>query len=141
MLKNQRDTLDSSIFYGDTFDSYDAGGGTGPPVAFDETGMLLSVDGIHLGSLDEWHQYYNYINTICQGRRFGITEEGRLALVPGHTRTGDKIAVLLGSRFPFVIRPTDQGTYRLIGSAFVLGFMDGGALQLEDRHRETMVFK
>jgi hypothetical protein len=232
MLKNQRDTLDSSIFYGDTFDSYDAGGGTAPPVAFDETGMLLSVDGIHIGSLDvitaspypltgqqswkeisewcvdarrifscypsrtgrltkddfwttlcagrrlrlaatgadleklndyayifsnaldertlpfpaqghekEWHQYYNYINTICQGRRFGITEQGHLALVPGHTRTGDKIAVLLGSRFPFVIRLTDQGTYRLIGSAFVLGFMDGEALQLEDRHRETMVFE
>lgn len=232
MLKNQRDTLDSSVFYGDTYDCYHAGGDAATSVAFDETGMLLSVDGILLGSLDaitashypltgqqrwkdisewcvdarrifsyycsrtdrltkdefwttlcagqrlrlaatgaeleklsvyadffndalnertlphpaqghekEWHQYYNYINSICQGRRFGITEEGRLALVPGHTQKGDRIAVLLGSRFPFAIRPTNQGTYRLIGSAFVLGFMDGEALQLEDQYRESIIFE
>ncbi|TEA19467.1 Heterokaryon incompatibility protein 6, OR allele [Colletotrichum sidae] len=61
-------------------------------------------------------------------RRFSATAEGRLCMVPREARKGDVVCLLLGSEVPFVIRPFTEGTYTLIGDAYVSGVMDGEAL-------------
>ncbi|GKT41673.1 heterokaryon incompatibility protein 6, OR allele [Colletotrichum spaethianum] len=61
-------------------------------------------------------------------RRISRTRGDRLCAIPRDARVGDVVCVLLGSEVPFVIRPTRQGMYELIGEAYVSGIMDGEAL-------------
>ncbi|TLD31339.1 hypothetical protein PspLS_01816 [Pyricularia sp. CBS 133598] len=68
------------------------------------------------------------VNSFGGARIFSTTAEGRLCMAPKETRVGDVVCVLLGSEVPFVIRPTRQGMYELIGEAYVSGIMDGEAL-------------
>lgn len=63
-------------------------------------------------------------------RRFCITTEGRLALVPDHAAPGDTIAVLFGSEVPYCLRLQEDGTYTVIGECYLHGMMHGEALQL-----------
>lgn len=61
-------------------------------------------------------------------RRLGITQSGRLCLLPKGTEVGDKIALLRGGRVPVVLRPRVGGrSVEFIGEAFVHGIMDGEA--------------
>ncbi|ATY63515.1 HET domain [Cordyceps militaris] len=60
-------------------------------------------------------------------RRVFITRDGQLGLGPRIVAEGDVVAVLPGSRFPLVLRPTgtNPGTeYQLVGPALLYGFMD-----------------
>ncbi|CAJ2513527.1 Uu.00g016460.m01.CDS01 [Anthostomella pinea] len=80
------------------------------------------------------------LNT-CYNRRLFITASGRLGLGPQNSRAGDLIAVFLGERFPYVVRPVDgdpckegdensheQG-YRMLEHCYVHGIMNGEAVQ------------
>ena len=48
-----------------------------------------------------------------------------LASVPKNTQVGDKVCLFSGSRFPSVVRPTDDARFMLVGDCYVDGFMDG----------------
>jgi hypothetical protein len=76
----------------------------------------------------------------CSGRRFCITQEGRMAMVLPGTQVGDKICIASGAATPWVIRPmnkmpeeqlTDQASahidYQLVGECYVHGVMGGEA--------------
>ncbi|KAM0354883.1 hypothetical protein ACHAPU_000720 [Fusarium lateritium] len=66
---------------------------------------------------------------------FATTDNGLFMLVRPHVEQGDVVAVLDGGKLPMVLRKVDakdqhegQGnTYRLVGPAYVHGFMDGRA--------------
>ena len=63
----------------------------------------------------------------CQakpGRRLARTRKGYIALVPGASSVGDKIALFKGGKLPFVIRQQDGG-WELLGDSFVHGLMHG----------------
>jgi hypothetical protein len=67
------------------------------------------------------------------GRRFCVTENGRVGLVPSGVAKGDKICIIRGARVPFVIREV-VGTIRdgetvfvLVGDCYVDGLMTGDA--------------
>ena len=66
-------------------------------------------------------------------RRFAVTEDGHMALVPPNAQAGNLIAVFIGSRVPHVLRRTEHadGTYELVGDAYVHGVMRGEALRPE----------
>lgn len=65
----------------------------------------------------------------------GLTGE-----VPAGTEKGDVIVLVFGSQIPFVFRPVDEG-WRLIGSAYIDGIMQGEALLNSDHiTREFLVF-
>jgi hypothetical protein len=55
------------------------------------------------------------------------TVKGFLAAVPCTTKVGDCIAILGGGNLPFVLRPTGDNHYRLVGPCYVHGIMDGEA--------------
>ncbi|KAI0490358.1 HET-domain-containing protein [Xylaria cf. heliscus] len=71
---------------------------------------------------------YSVVET-CFGRRFAITDSGRLCIVPPLTKAGDSVIIPLGSQTPFLIRQRDGESkdigYELIGEAWVEGVMQG----------------
>jgi len=60
---------------------------------------------------------------------------GAVGMGPKSVQEGDEVWVIMGAKVPFVLRPVDGGKapkrYRLIGEAFVLGYMDGEVLEEE----------
>ncbi|KAF4998620.1 hypothetical protein FGRMN_2946 [Fusarium graminum] len=66
---------------------------------------------------------------------FAMTGNGLFMLVRPHTEEGDVVVVLDGGKLPMVLRKVgakeqhagDGNTYRLVGPAYVHGFMDGQA--------------
>jgi hypothetical protein len=62
------------------------------------------------------------------GRKFMITEHGRMGLVARHAKEGDVVAVLTGGRVPMILRPSGD-FFTVVGDAYVHGIMDGEAIQ------------
>jgi hypothetical protein len=66
-----------------------------------------------------------------QNRRFCITSQGYVGLVPAIAEKGDEIYAIAGSKPLHVIRKGDKA-YELIGDAFVLEMVNGEAVQMSD---------
>jgi hypothetical protein len=67
-----------------------------------------------------WNNYF---------RRPFISMEGQPGIGPAHTQNGDVICIFLGGDIPFIIRDNGDGSYRLIGEAYVHGVMAGEAME------------
>ncbi|TVY13033.1 Heterokaryon incompatibility protein 6, OR allele [Lachnellula arida] len=67
-------------------------------------------------------------------RRLFISQTDILGLCPWNATVGDVICVLLGCRFPVILRPV-EGKYRLVGEAYVDGLMNGEAMALLEKGR------
>jgi hypothetical protein len=65
------------------------------------------------------------------GRRFMVTQGGRMGLVPPHAQEGDVVAVLTGGHVPIILRPRD-GYHTVVGDAYVQGIMDGEAMPVPE---------
>jgi hypothetical protein len=77
-------------------------------------------------------------------RRMFISNEKDMGLAPWDAEQGDIICVLLGCRFPVVLRPRgpSDNYYVLVGEAYIEGFMDGEAiLGLEEGYFELNTFE
>ncbi|KAF2730639.1 HET-domain-containing protein [Polyplosphaeria fusca] len=66
----------------------------------------------------------------AHNRRIVITKNGRIGVVPGLTRVDDVCCIFLGATTPFIIKPASNGTYKLIGDAYIHDTMDGEVLEL-----------
>ncbi|TLS22422.1 uncharacterized protein PpBr36_09998 [Pyricularia pennisetigena] len=95
------------------------------------------------------HNLWHCIEAYCDGRCFFVTSNGYYGLADLVTRPGDVCAAVRGSRVPFALRP-GQGEWsgmggkrttkearktvfrrvRLVGEAYVHGFMSGRAIDL-----------
>lgn len=60
-------------------------------------------------------------------RHIALAETGPCN-VPREAEVGDQIAVLSGFPLPLLLRPSENGTFRIVGSCYVHGMMDGQAL-------------
>jgi hypothetical protein len=67
------------------------------------------------------------ITVASASRRFAGTDQGFAGWVPQDARAGDVVAVLYGSRVPFVLRRVEDGKYRLVGECYIHGLMAGEA--------------
>ncbi|TVY30682.1 Heterokaryon incompatibility protein 6,OR allele [Lachnellula hyalina] len=70
-------------------------------------------------------------------RRLFISQTGIVGLCPWNAAVGDVICVLLGCRFPVILRPV-EGKYKLVGEAYVDGLMNGEAMALLEKGRYTL---
>jgi hypothetical protein len=61
---------------------------------------------------------------IMMGKAFCSTAAGYMAMAPDWAQVGDLVVLLMGVPAPFVIR-REGDAYRLIGSVYVHGIMDG----------------
>ncbi|KAF2490669.1 HET-domain-containing protein [Lophium mytilinum] len=76
---------------------------------------------------------YGAAEAACsQGRRFAVTEGGRMAMVPPGSMQGDLVVVILGAEMPFLLRKTESESMKLVGECYVHGLMDEEAMGLYD---------
>ena len=90
-----------------------------------ETGIEI---GLKVAAVDEPYAYVNWVWHFCNGRSLFTTEEGHIGLAPRAAKPGDRVCVLLGSDAPFLLRPTVDKQYQLVGSCYTHGIMSGEAL-------------
>ncbi|KAK0616756.1 heterokaryon incompatibility protein-domain-containing protein [Immersiella caudata] len=64
-----------------------------------------------------------------RGRRFCLTSQGFIGLVPPATKLGDVLCLVPGAQTPFLLRPigNDAGQFSLVGECYIHGMMDGEA--------------
>jgi hypothetical protein len=75
------------------------------------------------------------------GRRFCVTENGRVGLVPSGVAKGDKICSIRGARVPFVIREVvgirdGETVFVLVGDCYVDGLMTGDGVGTVSRFHD-----
>lgn len=98
--------------------------------------QILDARAVHEGSRDldsdiEEGDVITYDSAIegCYGRRFAITEQGRLCWVPPYAEVGDVVFVPFGAQTPFLIRAKGkmqgQDVFELVGESYVQGIMWG----------------
>lgn len=110
---------------------------------------LLSLSEAHLCTETNWEketkewdstkkglQALASATLFMNGRRLFISESKTVGLAPWDSKEGDIICVLLGCRFPVVLR-REAEKYILIGEAFIDGFMFGEALAGDNTSFET----
>ena len=59
-----------------------------------------------------------------------ITDSGQIGIVHKDAKIGDEVVIFLGFPEPFVARKREH-THKIIGSAYLHGWMDGEALASE----------
>ncbi|CAI6331776.1 unnamed protein product [Periconia digitata] len=68
-----------------------------------------------------------HFEVAYEGKRIFTTEKGYLGTGTEETRPGDCIVLIDGTDVPFILRPTGtQGTYTLVGEAYIHGIMEKG---------------
>ena len=72
--------------------------------------------------------YPRWVWRFCNGRSLFTTDEGYIGLAPLAAKPGDHVCVLLGSDSPFLLRPTGNEQYQLVGPCYAHGIMCGEAL-------------
>ncbi|EME40089.1 hypothetical protein DOTSEDRAFT_158763 [Dothistroma septosporum NZE10] len=78
-------------------------------------------------SLDRKFRIATHRNWMA--KRLAVTNTGHVGMVPQTARKNDIVCVLFGCSVPMVLRPVGDGTHKVVGEAYVHGFMDGEALE------------
>lgn len=79
--------------------------------------------------------YLHSLRAMFTCRRFFITSKGLLGIGSVVVLPDDLVVIIEGSRYPFLLRATSNGRYRLIGEAYVRGIMYGEALGVKQFQR------
>ena len=90
-----------------------------------ETGIEIDFK---VATVDEPYNYVHWVWHFCNGRSLFTTEERHIGLAPRAAKLGDPVCVLLGSDAPFLLRPTEDNQYQLVGPCYTHGIMSGEAL-------------
>jgi len=85
-------------------------------------------------------QHYLEIMRLQKSRRPFLSILGYVGLAPEFTKEGDVLVVFCGAKFPYVLRGNCDGTYTLVGEAYVHGIMDGEFVKFA-RQTETFVLQ
>ena len=77
---------------------------------------------------EAWH----VVKHVLRGRRPFVSRDGYMGLVPAYIADQGiddarpwHLAVIAGCSVPVILRERDDGTYQLVGTCFVQGWMDG----------------
>ena len=75
---------------------------------------------------------WGVVKSVLRGRRPFVTENGYMGLAPAfiteltkEDKMACQLAVVAGCSVPLVLREREDGTYQLIGTCFVQGWMEG----------------
>ena len=78
-----------------------------------------------------WTALEHSAGQACFERFVFTTSGGYLGIGSSTIEPGDKVVILLGCKVPVVLRPLDQGGYKLIGESYVDGMMYGEMMMKE----------
>jgi hypothetical protein len=65
------------------------------------------------------------IGCMAANRKYFVSKKGYLGLGPLGSKAGDLVVILIVMDMPLVLRPADEGQYRIIGETYLHGVMDG----------------
>jgi hypothetical protein len=68
-----------------------------------------------------------------------ISVQGYVGLAPDHVREGDVVVIFVDAKLPHVLRDNGNGTYRLVGEAYVHGVMNGELLDNDEEIKEYIL--
>lgn len=89
---------------------------------------MIHHDGQNNAELQpELHELNNSTRDTWTDMRFFATSK-LMGFGPYDMHTSDVVCVLLGLSTPLIVRPAEDGAYRVVGWAYVHGLMDGEAL-------------
>ena len=81
---------------------------------------------------------------MASGRRWCITENGYLGLIPRGSRIGDQVCLFYCGSIPFLVRPhavaQDEGV-QLVGHGYFHGLMHGEAFDLRSFKGQSIILK
>jgi Heterokaryon incompatibility protein (HET) len=105
----------------------------------DETSKNLAEDAIAntiaKSNAEETFLHFNFFKPTT---RPIMTRNRRLGLAPVLTQKDDVVCVIFGASAPFILRPAGDGTYKIVGEAYVQGIMFEETLK-DDRYPTTEV--
>jgi Heterokaryon incompatibility protein (HET) len=64
-----------------------------------------------------------------------------LGMGPGEMEAGDTLCLFEGAHMPFVLRPTGENTFQLVGEAYVYGMMYGELIEDDPREFDMLVLE
>jgi hypothetical protein len=83
----------------------------------------------HKKTVSNASRFLHFAGTVTTRRRFCVTKQGRMAVVPPYCEEGDIICIIKGAHMPFVLRDiggkVPKQVYRLVGCCYVHGVMNG----------------
>ena len=98
-----------------------------------------------------WKRYRDSAAHLCKEKKFFLTYKGLFGVGPGALKEGDRVAVLLGSDAPFVIREVDPDSldptkpipqsakFKLVGECYVNGLMQGQSVRGREIERNIIL--
>ena len=133
---------------------------TKPDMQIQDNGIDLNVKGIRIDVIDAfpplldaenanpndfsfWERHVRGVgqqNRVLVTHKFCVTRRGYKGASPCSSQPGDLIILLYGGPMLFTVRETN-GKYILLGITSLEGFMNGGALELEDARSEHFVLE
>jgi hypothetical protein len=80
------------------------------------------------------------VEATCYRRRFILTDDGAMELVPRKAEVGDLIVFFEEGLYPLVIRDQGHGTFALIGDCFPLRYFRRTRVEENERGQERAVY-
>ena len=84
-------------------------------------------------------RYFSACTRWCYNRRFFVSSAERYGWAVDGTKTDDIVAILYGCPIPFLLRESDDGTYKILGDCYIHGLMDGEGLEGEFEETEFAI--
>ena len=100
--------------------------------------VTVLVDALRNGRSPHVEEWSKSMFSAIHGRALFLTHQRTIGLCYPESQVGDEVWVLLGSRVPFILRTCQelhqesasiQSDYKLVGSCYLDGYMDGKAIQ------------
>jgi hypothetical protein len=86
----------------------------------------INVDDFAKLAFDPTRRMYAQVLSEMRNRRAYLTTQGYVGLGPIGMQAGDRICILLGANFPYILRLSeDSASYNFVGEAYCDGIMDG----------------
>jgi hypothetical protein len=104
-------------------------------------------DSQNIGRSEPWYSaeyremeavFTNTFDVHTYGWNLCATNKGFLGWVNRNVEEGDKVVLLAGATAPFIMREAQDGSYRLLGAAYIHGIMYGEALNWEGVEWKTL---
>jgi hypothetical protein len=82
----------------------------------------------------DYEKFWLDMRFSCTGRSFAFTENGYYVLGPAIMEPADLCCIIFGSSVPFILRRTQtEGSYKLVGEAYIHGIMRGEAKEMAEK--------
>ncbi len=94
------------------------------------------------GSEKLYGRYLERINNACGHRVLFVTGKGYMGLGSWNAKVHDRVCVLKGADTPFLLRahPTEGSRHTLVGESYVVGIMEGEAMEEEGAEERMQTF-